>query len=254
MSDGRRTAPEDWRDYLAGFHAERPGITEDLLSEAIDDAGRTPYHWLAEVVPPGARVLDVACGSAPTGELLQAASYLGLDLSRDELRLGAARGLEVAQADAGRLPVADAAVDVVVCSMALQLLPLEPALAEVRRVLRPGGAFAATVPTSGPMPARDALHWGRVLLALRVTGVSYPNDDALAFPGDRFAAAGLALLSDESRGFGLDVATERVADRLLDGLYLPDVPPARVAAARRAVRGWVGRRTTVPVRRLVARG
>jgi len=249
-----RTTAEDWRDYLAGFHAERPGITEDLLSMATDDTGRTPYGWLAEVVPPGARVLDLACGSAPTGGLLQAASYLGLDLSREELRLGAARGLRVAQADATRLPLADAAVDVVACSMSLQLLPLGPALAEVRRVLRPGGAFVATVPTSRPMPARDALRWARVLAALRSTGLSYPNDAALASPGDRFAAAGLVLRSDESRGFGLDITSQHVADRLLDGLYLPDVPPQRVTAARRAVRRWVGRRTTVPVRRLVARG
>lgn len=248
------TAPEDWRDYLAGFHAERPGITEDLLSGATDHTGRTPYGWLAEVVPPGARVLDLGCGSAPTGGLVRPASYLGLDLSSDELRLGAARGLRVAQADATRLPVADATVDVVVCSMALQLLPLEPALAEVRRVLRPGGAFAATVPTSRPMPTLDALRWGRVLVALHSTGLSYPNDDALASPDDLFAAAGLALLSDESRGFGLDITSEGVADMLLDGLYLPNVPPDRVTAARRVVRGWVGRRTTVPVRRLVARG
>ena len=248
------TAPEDWRDYLIGFHADRPGITEDLLTAVTDHTGRTPYDWLAEVVPSGARVLDLACGSAPTGDLLDAASYLGLDLSRDELRLGAARGLPVAQADASRLPVADAAVDVVVCSMALQLLPLQPALAEVRRVLRPGGTFAASVPTYRPMPVLHAVSWGHVLVALRSTGLSYPNDEALASAGEHFAAAGMALVSDESRGFRLDVESEQVADRLLDSLYLPDVPPSRVAAGRRVVRGWVGRHTTVPVRRLVARG
>ena len=248
------TAPVAWGAYLAGFHAEKPGITEDLLAQAVDRTGCTPYGWLAELVPPGARVLDLACGSAPTGELLRAASYLGLDLSHAELRLGAARGLRVARADAARLPVADAAVDVVVCSMALQLLPLEPALAEVRRVLRPGGTFAATVPASRPMPVRDALRWAQVLLALRSRGLSYPNDDALGSPGAEFARAGLVLRSDESRGFSLDVASRDAADRLLDGLYLPDVPPGRITAARRVVHGWAGQRTTVPVRRLVAQG
>jgi SAM-dependent methyltransferase len=245
---------QDWRGYLAGFHAERPGITEDLLSKAVDPGGRTPYAWLAEVVPPGSRVLDLGCGSAPTGDLLGAASYLGLDMSHDELRLGAARGLRVAQADASRLPLVDDAVDVVVCSMALQLLPLGPALAEVRRVLRPGGTFAATVPASRPMPASDALAWARVLIALRSRGLSYPNDAALASSSARLAAAGLTLLSDESRGFRLDLTSEDAADRLVDGLYLPDVPPSRVTAARQVVHGWVGRHTTVPVRRLVARG
>ena len=248
------TTDGGWPDYLAGFHAERPGITEDLLAQAVDRTGCTPYGWLAEVVPPGARVLDLGCGSAPTGDLVGAASYLGLDLSHDELRLAAARGLAVAQADAGRLPLADDAVDVVLCSMALQLLPLGPALAEVRRVLRPGGTFAATVPASRPMPVADALGWARVLLALRSRGLSYPNDDALAAPAARLAPAGLVLLSDESRAFSAQVTSERDADRLVDGLYLPGVPAGRVAAARRVVHGWVGGRTTVPVRRLVARG
>lgn len=248
------TAPVDWRSYLVGFHAERSGITENLLSPATDDDGRSPYDWLAEVVPRGARVLDLACGSAPTGDLLDAATYVGLDLSPEELALAAARGLPVAQADAARLPIADGGVDVVVCSMSLQLLPLEPALAEVRRVLRPGGTFAATVPTSRPMPAGHALRWGRLLASLRTASLSYPNDDALASPGGPLAAAGLTLLSDDARGFRVDVASEAVADRLLDGLYLPDVPPERVEAARRVAHRWVGQRTTVPVRRLVARG
>jgi hypothetical protein len=104
------------------------------------------------------------------------------------------------------------------------------------------------------MPTSDALGWGRVLLALRSRGLSYPNDGALASPARSFAAAGLALRSDESRGFRVDVASYEAADRLVDGLYLPGVPPSRVAAARTVVRGWVGRRTTVPVRRLVAQG
>jgi hypothetical protein len=52
----------------------------------------------------------------------------------------------------------------------------------------------------------------------------------------------------------VDITSYEAADRLVDGLYLPGVPPSRVAAARTVVRGWVGRRTTVPVRRLVAQG
>jgi len=52
----------------------------------------------------------------------------------------------------------------------------------------------------------------------------------------------------------VEVTSDVVADRLLDGLYLPDVTARRLRAARRVVHGWVGGRTTVPVRRLVARG
>jgi len=64
----------------------------------------------------------------------------------------------------------------------------------------------------------------------------------------------LTLVSDDSQGFGVDLVSEAVADRLLDGLYLPGVPDERVAAARRLARGWVAQRTTLPIRRLVARG
>lgn len=246
-------ATSGWVGYLAQFHAQRPGITDDLLGGATDTAGWTPYAWLAEAVPVGTRVLDLACGSAPTSEVLQAAHYVGLDLSHAELRLATARGVPVAQADAARLPVADADVDVVACSMALQLLPLGPALSEVRRVLRPGGAFVATVPVACPMPRRDVLRWARLLVALGEPGLRYPNDGALARTRETLASAGLTLVSDEARGFGVDVVSEALADRLLDGLYLPRVPSDRLAAARRVTRGWVGQRVTLPIRRLVAR-
>ncbi len=65
----------------AQFHAQRSGITGKLLGCATDRGGRT-HEWLAEAVPVGARFLDRACGSAPTSEVLHAAQYVGLDLSR----------------------------------------------------------------------------------------------------------------------------------------------------------------------------
>jgi SAM-dependent methyltransferase len=243
-----------WSEYLAAFHHARPGITEQLLLRAHDDAGRTPYDWLAEAVPAGRRVLDLACGSAPTAGALQAATYVGLDLSRAELALAAARGLPVAQADATRLPLPDGAVEVVTVSMSLQLLPLPMALQEVRRVLRPGGLLVATVPASRPVPLRELPRLARLLLALRVRGLGYPNDDALADAPALLAGAGLTLLADEAVGFRYPVADRAAADRLVDALYLPGTDAARLAAARRVARRWTGTTATVPVRRLLARG
>lgn len=54
-------------------------------------------------------------------------------------------------ADAQRLPLRDQTVDAVVSVAVLQLLP-DPgmALAEMARVLRPGGRLAVMVPTAGP--------------------------------------------------------------------------------------------------------
>lgn len=93
-------------------------------------------------------VLDLACGTANLLPRLgdRARSYAGTDASREMLlaarcKLAAASiPAAVAAADAARLPFPAASFDTVVCASALHDLP-DPAaaLAEVRRVLRPGG-------------------------------------------------------------------------------------------------------------------
>lgn len=81
---GRDTTP--WPEYLCGYHADRPGITERLLGPATDRRQRRPYSWLVEPLSgrPGT-ILDLACGSAPTRDLLRAERWLGIDLSAGEL-------------------------------------------------------------------------------------------------------------------------------------------------------------------------
>ena len=58
------------------------------------------------------------------------------------------------------LPVADGAVDVVLCTLVLHQLPgdgLHPAFAEFRRVLKPGGRLLV-VDIGGPQPNADTVH------------------------------------------------------------------------------------------------
>lgn len=244
--------PIRWPDYVAEFHTQRAGITEDVLEHAYDRTGRTAYDWAADPVPPGLVVLDLACGSGPMHARLNAYTYLGLDLSVAELTEAAARSLSVGQGDARQLPVADGVVDVVLMSMALMLVPLADALREIKRVLRPGGMFVATVPSSSPLRPADWLRYARLCLALRHRGLSYPNDRELSAAGAAFSAAGLTLASDERRSFRCDITDEHIAEQLLASLYLPEVPPMRMAAGRRVVAGWVGSSVATPIRRLVA--
>lgn len=100
----------------------------------------------------GRRILDAGCGSGPLFAALRdrGAVVSGFDQSAAMLdharkRLGADADLRVADL-ADPLPFPDAAFDDVVASLVLHYLEdWAPTLAELRRVLRPGGRLIASV-------------------------------------------------------------------------------------------------------------
>lgn len=107
---------------------------------------------MADVTPPSGRVLDVGAG---TGALLGrlASERPSLRAAAVDLAPGmcararvAAPGAALAAADAEALPFGAGLFDVVVSTSTLQWLPrLAPALAEMRRVLAPGGAVCVAL-------------------------------------------------------------------------------------------------------------
>ncbi|GFG73825.1 methyltransferase domain-containing protein [Mycobacterium botniense] len=110
-------------------------------------------------IPAGGTALDVGCGPGTvTAALGRAVSpdglALGIDISESMLAraVRAHSGPQVGflRADAQQLPLRGATVDAVVCIAVLQLVP-DPsaAIAEMARVLRPGGRVAVMVPTAG---------------------------------------------------------------------------------------------------------
>ena len=119
---------------------------------------------LARLVPDAETprvVLDVATGAGTLLPELQrlggpAGVVLGLDRSLGMLRQAPGHA-SLVQADAMRLPVADARADVVVQAFVLFLLPDAPAaVAEAARVLRPGGwLLAATWSEQRTSPAEQ---------------------------------------------------------------------------------------------------
>jgi SAM-dependent methyltransferase len=73
-----------------------------------------------------------------------------VDLAEGMLALARADGLAVARMDIERLGLATGAFDAAACGHALQFCAdVRRALAEVRRVLRPGARFAASLPAAG---------------------------------------------------------------------------------------------------------
>jgi SAM-dependent methyltransferase len=103
---------------------------------------------LERYAPPQARILDVGCGTgATTAALLRFGDVSGFDMGLAGLRHAQARGLPVARGSAENLPAGDASFDVVVALDVLEHLDDDRrALAEILRVLRPGGILLATVP------------------------------------------------------------------------------------------------------------
>jgi SAM-dependent methyltransferase len=107
-------------------------------------------------LPPGARVLELACGTGiVTAELLRALPAEGrlvaTDLSEPMLAVARAtvpRDARVmfAQADACALPFGDGEFDAIVCQYGAMFFPDKvKAMREARRVLKPGGAYLFSV-------------------------------------------------------------------------------------------------------------
>lgn len=133
----------------ASYYAEYYDVEEShwwfrarrrILRAVLEDAGL----WGR-----GLRVLDLGCGTGRMLEFLAGGmTVIGLDADTNALRFATKRGIDrLVQADATCLPVASASVDLVTAFDVVEHLADDVgALAEMRRVVRPGGHCLVTVP------------------------------------------------------------------------------------------------------------
>lgn len=249
----------DWPRYLAEFHTERAGVIEAVLSRAL--AGdHSPYRWLARAVSASARlVVDLACGSgAVSRELTRPGrTVAGLDRSSAELALAQDRGPGPwLQADGLRLPFRDGSVDVVTSTLGLVVMqPVSAVLAEVARVLRPGGVLAAIAPALRPLGAGDI----RTLTAINArlqTVPQFPGPVELAGFAPALAAVGMRAMEDARERYRFGVRSRGDAELMMSALYLPGIRPWRVERAVDYLTDRLERHSVVevaiPMRRLVA--
>ncbi len=97
----------------------------------------------------GLAILEVGCGAGGMlGPLAKYGKVTGLDISRDYIAYCKSRGHERVLTGSGyELPFADASFDVVTAFDTIEHIPDdERVLAELRRVMKPGGLVFVTVP------------------------------------------------------------------------------------------------------------
>src|SRR3954452_10315122 len=175
------SAPASWnRDTLPQGDDKREAVRDmfDAIAPRYDLVNRImtfrlDVRWRRRTVrdlalPPGSRVLDLAAGTGDLCRDLTDAGHrpIGVDLSFG--MLAAARTTApLVHADALRLPVADAAVDGATWGCALRnFIDLGAFLAELARVVRPGGRIALLEVAEPPNPVMrfgHGVYFGKVV-------------------------------------------------------------------------------------------
>jgi SAM-dependent methyltransferase len=179
-------------------------------------------HEIVAGLPVG-RALDACCGTGRHAAHLADLGWdvVGVDATHEMLEVARAKapGARFEQGDVLDLPLADDAVDLAVCSLALTHVPdLDAAIAELARVVRPGGTIvlADIHPTMALLGGTAAFPHGGGLAHVR----------NLAHPVSRYVRA--------CRALGLEVVDcvelDHTAEMLTGHLAHPFVPDAVVQA------------------------
>jgi ubiquinone/menaquinone biosynthesis C-methylase UbiE len=168
-----------WRRLLGksqGSAASAPALTPELLARirsSFDDSSRDEEHFPSTIDPriyhvrliadhlgelAGRRILDAGCGKGRFARVFlerqPAARLHGIDISEAMLR-HAAPGMERCAAALTALPYAEASFDGAYATESLEhAVDIEAAVAELCRVVKPGGRIAII--------DKNAEHWGRL--------------------------------------------------------------------------------------------
>jgi len=183
-----------WVRGMFGRIAPRYDLLNHLLSMNIDRYWRR--RTVAQVAPvlmrPGARVLDLCCG---TGDLLLAlenrsqARVLGSDFCHPML-VAASKKIEergsrssLFESDALDLPVENASLDLITIAFGFRnLANYRRGLDELRRVLKPGGMLAILEFSTPPNPLLSRLYaWYSTEILPKIGGLISGSPEAYSY-------------------------------------------------------------------------
>jgi ubiquinone/menaquinone biosynthesis C-methylase UbiE len=152
-AEGRQAAPAAIREPvstpvrlspLEGYRLwSRTWETDPSAIVALESRFLAP--WISELR--GKVLIDLSCGAGRwlTHARRQGAAVFGADICREMLTQASQKaGLpgRLAMADTRAAPFADRCADVAICALSLgHISPIEPAVAELARIVRPGGTL-----------------------------------------------------------------------------------------------------------------
>jgi SAM-dependent methyltransferase len=200
-------------------------------------------------VRPGQHVLDLGTGTgsvavAAAGLVAPAGKVTAVDISRDMLALAGGRlvaaghtNVQLREGRAEQIPADNGAVDIVLASLSLMyVIDRAAAAREIRRVLRPGGRFVASVWASADQCDIVLFQQtaGKFAPTPPVPGV---GPGALGSPASflgQLADAGIESRV-ETEELGFDFPDFELAWEVLAGVTTAQLPPERRQEAKEAV-------------------
>ena len=210
------TAPHD---AVAACCANLYGhpLAEMLVGRSLHPGGLTATRALLDAahLAPGDRLLDVGCGLGESARVAASAFGLRVDavdasgsiVERASSRAGGTR-VRWTVAALPDLPFEDASFDAVLAECVLSTVDRPAALAEIARVLRPGGTVLLSDVETDGSPSAGLEH--------RVVGAALCVTDAWR-PGEidrTFAAAGLHITQRWDRSESIIELVDRIEARL----------------------------------------
>lgn len=252
---GQPTTDAEWTEHLRQAHEAAPSMSPLCFENFKLKRGVNSYQWLAgaldQVPGPAPSIVDLACGD---GTLIPYvlkqkgdAKIHAVDMSEGELTIARAhhgkhKNVQIRCEKAQSLSLPDGSVDAVLCHMAFMLmLPVEPVVAELSRILKPGGIFAAVVgnPKKTDGRALEMLKLIKTFIQSRFPDLGQPR------MGDPRVdtSEGLESLLNPSTGFRIErieeeklqirMAAEKVSEWWKDMYFVSLIPDAERAELNR---------------------